>query len=56
MEIVWIVSESCWGIVMSRYYGYVKVSYDSMGLQVEEIFEDSDVIDLREMGIDYDIE
>jgi len=56
MDMVWIVPESCWGVVVSRYYGHVKVSYDSMGLHVEEIFEDSDVVEPRDMGIDYEAE
>lgn len=56
MEIVWIVPESCWGVVLSRYYGYVKVSYDTMGLHMEEIFENSEVLEPKDMGIDYETE
>jgi len=56
MEVVWIVPESCWGKVLSRHYGYVMVSYDIMGLHIEEMFDESDIVEPRDMGIDYEAE
>jgi len=56
MDIVWIVPESCWGTVVSKHYGHTKVSYDNMGLHMEEIFEDEDLIEPKDMGIDYETE
>lgn len=56
MEIVWIVPESCWGYVLSRHYGYALVRFEFDGIHAEELFEESDIIDSREMGIDYEID
>lgn len=54
MELIWIESEGCWGKVLQRFSEFCIVKYHLNGIDYEEIIENSDLIELREMGIDYE--
>ena len=56
MKLVWINDEECWGVVttLTNHYCIVKYSKDSMIF--EELFLLDDIIDARELGIDYENE
>ena len=54
MRIVWIVTEKCWGDVISVTPEYSLVRYSSEGFDFEEMFENDDLIDGQELGIDYE--
>lgn len=56
MEFVWIDSEKCWGNILEKHALYSKVSYFKNGMFIEEIFESDELIDLQEMGINYESE
>lgn len=56
MELIWIDSEDCWGRVIKRYPEFCIVKYYKDGIDYEEIIENSDLTELREMGIDYETE
>ncbi len=56
MEIIWIESEGCWGKVLQRYPEFCIVKYHLHGVDYEEIIENSDLIELSEMGIDYEFD
>jgi len=54
MDFVWIDPEKCWGEVVKRYPLYSIVTYFKDGMLYEELFENEDLTDLSEMGIDYE--
>jgi hypothetical protein len=54
MGIVWIESERCWGEVVSRYFHFSLVSFFKDGMFHEEIIENDELIDLKDLGIDYE--
>lgn len=54
MELIWIESEGCWGKVMQRFSEFCIVQYYMDGMFYEEIIENSDLVELKEMGIDYE--
>lgn len=54
MEMVWIESERCWGKVLRRNALYCIVKYYKDGMHYEEAIEIEDLVDLRDMGIDYE--
>ena len=56
MKLVWINDEECWGIVtvLSSHHCIVKYSKD--GMIFEELFLLDEVVDARELGIDYENE
>jgi hypothetical protein len=54
MGLVWIESEKCWGRVVKYYTDFCMVKYNKDGLDHEEIIENEDLIDVKEMGIDYE--
>jgi hypothetical protein len=56
MEIVWIVSENCWGTVSVRGVDYCLISFFKDGFHHKEIFELDDIVEPVEMGIDYDFQ
>ena len=56
MKIVWIESERCWGEIVQKNVGFSIVSFFKDGLFHEEIIEDDDLVDLKELGIDYESE
>lgn len=54
MGLVWIESEKCWGKVIKYYSDFSIVKYYKDGINYEEIIENEDLTDVREMGIDYE--
>ena len=56
MEIVWIISEKCWGTVATRGVDYCLISFFKDGFYHKEIFELDDIVEPVEMGIDYDFQ
>lgn len=54
MGLIWIESESCWGEVVERHALYSKVKFFKDGHLHEEIIENDDLVELRELGIDYE--
>ena len=56
MRIVWIVTEKSWGDVINMTPEYSLVKYSKDGFYFEEIFENEDLIDVQELGIDYELE
>jgi hypothetical protein len=54
MELIWIESEGCWGKVLQRFPEFSIVKYYMDGIEYEEAIENSDLIELKEMGIDYE--
>jgi hypothetical protein len=56
MEMVWIESERCWGKVLQRNTSYCIVKYYKDGMNYEEVIEVEDLVDLNDMGIDYEEE
>lgn len=54
MELIWIESERCWGEVIERHAAFCMVSFYKDGIFHEEVIEAEDLIDLRQMGIDYE--
>ena len=56
MEIVWIISEKCWGTVAIRGVDYCLISFFKEGFHHKEIFELDDIVEPVEMGIDYDFQ
>ena len=56
MKLVWIPDEECWGYVkeLSTYHCIVEFTKD--GIMFEELFLKEDIVDARELGIDYEIE
>lgn len=56
MEKVWIVSEHCWGVVIKRHASFCIVRYFADGMFHEEIIESDDLLELEDMGLDYESE
>jgi hypothetical protein len=56
MDLVWIIPEKCWGRVTNAFYQYSLVQYENDGLSIEELFDNDDLIDVRELGIEYESE
>lgn len=56
MKLVWIPDEECWGCVIELSTYHCIVQYVKDGLDHEELFLIEDVIDAKELGIDYEIE
>jgi len=54
MRIVWIVTEKCWGDVISITPEYSLVKYSQDGMDIEEMFENDDLIDVIELGVCYE--
>lgn len=54
MELVWIESERCWGEIVKHYASFCIVSFYKDEMFHEEVIENDDLIDLRQMGIDYE--
>jgi len=54
MELVWIESERCWGEVISRHAAFSLIAFYKDGNFHEELIEADDLVDLNEMGIDYE--
>lgn len=54
MRIVWIVTEKCWGDVISMTPEYSLVKYSQEGFDFEEVFENEDLVDVNDLGIDYE--
>jgi hypothetical protein len=54
MNLVWIESEKCWGKVIRHHANFCIVKYHKDGIDYEEIIENDDLTDVREMGIDYE--
>jgi hypothetical protein len=54
MSLVWIESEKCWGKVVKYYANFCLVKYHKDGIDYEEIIENEDLLDIKEMGIDYE--
>ena len=56
MRIVWIVTEKCWGDVISITPEYSLVRYSQEGFDFEEMFENEDLIDVQELGVNYEFD
>ena len=56
MELVWIIEEKCWGNVIRIIPDHCLVRYQQYGHDVEEWFENDEVTDIRDMGIEYELE
>lgn len=56
MGLIWIESEDCWGDVIEHYAHYSKVRFFKDGHLHEEIIENDDLVELKELGIDYESE
>ena len=56
IEIVWIPSEGCWATVVQRYAHHCYVSFEKDGFSYLEIFEYDDLIEAKDMGLDYEIQ
>lgn len=54
MEIAWVEYQKCWGWVIKRAPSYVIVKYELNGIQYEEIADPDEIIDPKEMGVDYE--
>jgi hypothetical protein len=54
MGLIWIESESCWGDIIEHYAHYSRVRFFKNGHFHEEIIENDDLTELRELGIDYE--
>jgi hypothetical protein len=54
MRIVWIVSEKCWGDVISMNVEYSLVRYSKDGFDIDEMIENHDLIDIKDLGVDYE--
>jgi hypothetical protein len=54
MNLVWIESEKCWGKVLKHHANFCIVKYHKDGIDYEEIIENDDLLDVKEMGIDYE--
>lgn len=54
MRIVWIVPEKCWGEVLSMTLEYSLIRYNQNGFDIEEVFENHDLVDVKDLGIDYE--
>lgn len=56
MNFVWIPDEQCWGKVLKLNQHYCIVEYTKDSIIHEELFLLEDVIDAKELGLDYEIE
>lgn len=56
MELVWIESEKCWGKVVQHHAIFSIVSFYKEGMFYQEIIENEDLINVKDMGIDYESE
>jgi hypothetical protein len=56
MGLVWIESERCWGKVIKYYADFCLVKYNKDGIEYEEIIEKDDLMDVKDLGIDYESE
>jgi hypothetical protein len=56
MGLVWIESERCWGKVIKYYSDFCIVKYNKDGIEYEEIIEKDDLMDVKDLGIDYESE
>lgn len=56
MEFIWIESEGCWGDILERHALYSRVRFYKNGHYYEEIIENDDLIELKELGIDYEFD
>lgn len=56
MHLVWIETEGCWGKVIKTYPEFCIVKFFKDGIFYEELIEKEDLIDVRDMGIDYESE
>lgn len=54
MEMVWIESERCWGKILQRHASYCVIKYYKNGTHYEEAVEIEDLVELQDMGIDYE--
>lgn len=54
MSLVWIESEKCWGKVIKYYSGFCMVQFHKDGIDHEELIENEDLTDIKEMGINYE--
>ena len=54
MNIVWIESENCWGEVLERHLSYSKIIFIKDGHSHEEYIENEDLINLQQLGIEYE--
>lgn len=54
MHLVWILSERCWGTIISMLSEHSLVQYDWNGTLIEEWHENDDLIDIAELGIEYE--
>jgi hypothetical protein len=54
MNIVWIESENCWGEVLERHLSHSKIIFIKDGHSHEEYIENEDLINLQQLGIEYE--
>ena len=54
MEMVWIMTEKCWGSVVKRTPSFCIVRFNDGAFIHEELFEVDELMELNEMGIDYE--
>jgi len=56
VENIWIESERCWGEVLKHNATFSIVKFYKNGMMYEEIIENEDLVNLLDMGIDYESE
>lgn len=56
MKFVWIPDEDCWGKVLELSTHYCIVEYTKDSIVYEELFLLDEVVDAKELGIDYEVE
>ena len=54
MELVWIEHQRCWGRLVRRAASYAIVQYELDGIEYEEVVDLDDIVDPKDMGIDYE--
>lgn len=54
MEPVWIIPERCWGYIKQKNTYYSIVIYSDGGFEYEELFENFELIECHELGIEYE--
>lgn len=53
MELVWIINENTYGYVVERHAFYSKVAFEVNGTMVEDMFDNDNLLDWKDFGIDY---
>lgn len=56
MKFVWIIDERIWGKVLEYSTHFCLIEYTKNNVVYEEYFELDELIDAKELGIDYETE